>query len=439
MFKRIWMLLAAVLLATIVLSGCGSKDKEKNENNEENNEVVNEPENNIEENDEPEEPEEPEENEENENNNEEDNETASASGSDEFASLISYMEEETEGTANVIYETNEAQEYDLEDMNVSIDGYTIVELKDFHTNYSIPFNDQTDGGVIIAKYTVTNDRDEDAYYSPHFYMSYTGATKAFGPNRDLIPVEEQISEELSHKDNYLIKAGETATGYYAYSFGQDHFEEALEASTVAVEIPAGQGKEDSFDEPIGKDGKITLSLNEDGEARQEGNKDFYNDKVTSEDMGDKEMLKEKNDIGESQDLRDVKVTLDGYQFTEFTPNEVEAGRFSNFTEGVVLLTVKFELDNQGDDNIGLNSLSTKLTVNNGGQWMLNEGMLLDYRNDDIVKAGDSGELLQIFVLDKEQYDKIWQDKDFELEVGPMKDEEAKDISKGNRITFTLPN
>lgn len=348
------------------------------------------------------------------------------------------MEDETDGTAQVVYENNEAQVYELEDMNVLIDGYTVVELTDFHSNFSIPFNDQTDGGVIIAKYTVTNDRDEDAYYSPHFYLSYTGATKAFGPNRDLIPEEEQISEKLSHKDNYLIKAGETATGYYAYSFGQDHFEEALEASTVAVEIPAAQGKEDSFDEPIGKDGKITLSLSEDGEARKEGNKAFYNDKVTSEDMGDKEMIKEKKDINESQDLRDVKVTLEGYQFTEFTPNEVEAPRFSNFTEGVVLLTIKFDLDNKGEENIGLNSLSTKLTVNDGSQWMLNEGMLLDYRNDDVIKAGDSGELLQIFVLDKEQYDKIWQDKAFELEVGPMKDEEAKDISKGSRITFTLP-
>ena len=41
-------------------------------------------------------------------------------------------------------------------------------------------------------------------------------------------------------------------------------------------------------------------------------------------MGDKKMLKEKSGINNSQELGAVNVTLDGYQFTQFTPNSVEA-------------------------------------------------------------------------------------------------------------------
>ena len=47
------------------------------------------------------------------------------------------------------------------------------------------------------------------------------------------------------------------------------------------------------------------------------------------------------------------------------------------------------------------------------------------------------EILQVYALDKEQYDKIWKDKSFEVEIGPMKDAEAKDISKGKKATFEL--
>ena len=42
------------------------------------------------------------------------------------------------------------------------------------------------------------------------------------------------------------------------------------------------------------------------------------------------MLKEKSSINSSQELGAVHVTLDGYQFTQFTPNSVEAPRFANF-------------------------------------------------------------------------------------------------------------
>src|SRR5699024_26188 len=154
--------------------------------------------------------------------------------------------------------------------------------------------------------------------------------------------------------------------------------------------PTAQSEKDSYDTPIGKKGKFTFSLSEDGEERVSNNAAFYNDKVTNEDMGDKKMLKEKDDIGDSEELRGVTVILDGYQFTEFTPNEVEARRFSGLENGIVLLTVKFDIDNQDDADVSKNSISSKLTLNDGTQYTLLEKMLLDYRNDDLVKSGETG-------------------------------------------------
>lgn len=421
MTRRFIMLLITIVLTALIVSACGKDDKatkdaasagEMEAKNEEAKKVDKE---------------EPEE------------ESKKEDSPSDFSELITYMEEETEGTTKVLYENDEPQVHNLEDVSVSLDAYTLIELNDFHTDFSIPFNDQTEGGVIIAKYTVKNDLDKDVYYMPSFYMSFTGAQKDYNNYKDLLPEEAQLPTKLSPSNDYLLKAGESVTGYYTYPFGKDDLDKIIDLSTVQVEVPQAQGEKDNYDSLIGKKGKFTLSLNEEGAEKVAANEAFYQDKVTIDDMGEKKMLKEKDGIGESEELGDVSVTLDGYQFTEFVPNSEEAPRFSSFENGIVLLTVKFNLDNKGSENIGLSSMSSKLTVNDGAQWTLNEGMLLNYRNGDVIESGDSGELLQVYVLDQEQYEKIWKDKSFEVEIGPIRDQEAKDISKGKKATFTLPN
>ncbi|GAK00621.1 hypothetical protein JCM19055_3719 [Geomicrobium sp. JCM 19055] len=205
-----------------------------------------------------------------------------------------------------------------------------------------------------------------------------------------------------------------------------------------IDIPAPHSELGDVNSNFGDDGSFTVSLNEEGAERAEHNEAFYPDLVTTNDMGDKEMISENDDINDSQELGNTTITLDGYQFTEFTPNDVEAPRFENFTNGIVLLTVQFGIDNQEDSEIALSSIMSTLYVNDGAQSLLNEGMLLDYRYDDMIEPGESGELLQLYTLDQEQYEKIWKDKSFEIEIGPMRDQEAADLSKGNRVTFELP-
>lgn len=117
------------------------------------------------------------------------------------------MEKETQGKTKVLYENKEPQLHKLQDVSVSLDNYTLVELNDFHTNFDIPFNRQTNGGVILAHYTVKNSSNKDAYYMPTLNITFTGATKDYSNYKDLIPTEEQLTEKLSPKNNYLVEAG----------------------------------------------------------------------------------------------------------------------------------------------------------------------------------------------------------------------------------------
>ncbi|MFP7253836.1 hypothetical protein SFC02_05990 [Terribacillus goriensis] len=162
---------------------------------------------------------------------------------------------------------------------------------------------------------------------------------------------------------------------------------------------------------------------------------FYHDSVIQKDMGKKKMLDGKEGIGESHRLGDTIVTLDGYQFTEFTPNEEQKQRFKDFNS-VVLLTIKYTLDNETQSKIGLGNIKSTLTVD-GSWWMENDSTLTNYKNSGI-KAGNKGELLHLFVLDKKQYDKMWGEKTFDIELGPIRGiEETEDISNGESVVFYI--
>src|SRR5699024_1765227 len=181
-----------------------------------------------------------------------------------------------------------------------------------------------------------------------------------------------------------------------------------------------------------------ISMSADGEDKLVERGQFYEDRVTQDNWGDKTMIKEKEDINETVELGDSTITLLGYQFTEFEPNDVEAPRFDSFENGIVLLTIKMEIENNESEDVDLGLTRSKLEVNNGAQYLLNENMLLNYGLDDYIEPGESGEWLQIYVMDQEQYEKIWQDKDFELEVGPLVSPDVDDLSKGKSDTFLLP-
>lgn len=425
MKKSLFLMSSLILSTSIILGGCGKsadetkKDDEPKKTQEEKGQAKDKDKDKVE-------------------KEESKKDQESVKGSADFASLISYMEKETQGKTKVLFENNESQIHKMEKVSISLDAYSVVELKDFHTDFNIPFGEQTNGGVILAKYTVKNDMDKDVYYMPSLDLTFTGANKIYTNDKDLIPEESQLPTKLGYKTDYLLKAGEEITGYIAYPFGETDLAKINELGTVTVEVPKPYTEKENYSSTLGSDGRFNLALNTDGSKKVASDSSFYQDKVTLDNMGEKKMLKEKSDINESKKIGDVNAILEGYQFTQFTPNEVEAPRFSNFTNGVTLLTVKFKLENKATSEIGLSAMTSKLSVNDGMQYSLSEGMLLNYKYNDVIKAGETGELLQVFVLDQEQYEKIWKDKAFEVELGPIRDKEVKDTSKGKKETFTLP-
>lgn len=434
MTKKFQLFIACLLVALLALSACGKEDEPKKEIKKEDFSTEKKPVETDEKEDSPDEAE-------NEKKDEGEQDKETVQSSTDFSELISFMAEETEGTTKVLYENNEQQIHKTEDFSVSLDGYTFVALDDFHTNYAIPFRDQTDGFVILTQFTVTNDTDADAYFTPSLSMtvSHEGRERAHSNNNALTPRDGQLATKIGPSNDNLIKAGESISGYAAYSFGETEYDTLMDLGILNMSVPKPRTDKDDFGSTFGEEGRFKLPLNEENAKKDAQNKSFYEDKVTFDNMGEKVMIKEKSAIGDQQELGDAQVTLEGYQFTEFTPSADEAPRFESFTNGIVLLTTKFDVKNNGEETLDLSMLNSKLLVNDGAQYQFNEGMLLKLGQKIIIKTDQEDEFLQIFILDKEQYDKIWKEKSFQIEVGPFKNEESKDVSKGKTVTFTLPN
>jgi cobalamin biosynthesis protein CobT len=247
--KKKFILFITLLISAALIAACGSEEEEVVD-------AVDEDETAAEE----EETGEPEEEVEEENEEAQEEPAEETTDDGHFAEIIAFMEEETQGTATVLYENTDTQTHEMEGVNVSLDAYALVELLDFHANFGAWFDDQTDGAVILSQYTITNDTDEDLYYTPNYLMSYTGADEEIVTYNSLLPEEKQIPNILADSEEFWLEAGDEFNRYYAYPLGEDRLEEVLNAGNIEVEITTPQTDPDDPSSVIGSDTIFTLPL-----------------------------------------------------------------------------------------------------------------------------------------------------------------------------------
>ena len=366
-----------------------------------------------------------------------------STGAVDFTEAKSAMKEEMDAeTINVLYASSAPIDTPIDStLTLTLDGYEMLEVLDFHQDVSIPFDDHADrGGVLLAKFTIKNSGTASAFYPLPPGYTFTGATQAYSSNtHNLLPEEMADFGKILRDANTEVKPGEEVSGYMATAFAPDALDAVMGLGVLTMEVESGYTEADAFDfdKKIGDEQNVDLPLSSDGADAIVASGAFLQDSLSTDNMGTKTMDMEKTGIGETQEIGGVKITLDAYQFVIFEPNEVEAPRFENFENGIVVLTAKFLMDNQDTVAVDLSSLLTTLNMNNDGMWTTSEGMLTDYDSNSAIQPGTQGENLQVFVLDKEQYDKIWKDKEFSIEMD-LRDTDMKDIGKGKEVTFVLP-
>lgn len=339
----------------------------------------------------------------------------------------------TEGNVEVIY-TNESPNYahDMNGFKVFVDAYEIAKVTDMNGDFYIEFDDQTEGYVITAKVTIDNTTDKAMYYNSNLLIQLTNEYDYYQSGRTF--VRDEYPKSAIETEVSKWAAGEKVTGLVTFTLTNDEFA-ALDTVKPKFVIEGGVADNSDFSGMYREDAIFDFTYNEDQAQTVANAHEFYPDRLTTGNMADKVLIFEDTAINETKQLAEIKVTLEGIQYTETIPTTGNEERFRNFGDsGVVALTAKFILDNQSSEDINLLSISSKVKIDQNRGNVFAQGMV-EPSAPQIIKAGEQGEKYHVFLFRKDEFEIF---KTFDLEFGPFTKDDGKKQFKGETVTFTLP-
>ncbi len=357
------------------------------------------------------------------------------SSKDNGGVLNPFIAEESEGTVEVVY-TNKEPNY-IHDMNgfkVSVDEYQIVSLKDIHKDYTYVFDEQQEGYIITAKVTIDNTTDKPMYYTSIMNIEVANEFEIFPSQSRLFVKDEETVFSKKETAPGKYAAGEKVTGFVTFALTNEEYQSLATVNPKFV-IEGGVADNDSFKGSFKGDVVFDFIYSDDQKDQLASQPDFYQDELLLRDMAEKKMIFERKDIGQTQVLGDVNITLDGIQYTEVIPTEAYKEAFANFGDsGIVAITMNLIIDNTSQESLSAYWTSGKLIVDDTRATYLSTGQL-EPDGVDEIKPGEKGEKMIVFLLRKDEFG-IY--KKFDLEFGPLRSMDNQDLAKGYTVTFELP-
>ncbi|MGX7014602.1 DUF4352 domain-containing protein [Vagococcus silagei] len=336
----------------------------------------------------------------------------------------------------VVYEKNEAIKNENQGVSVTLNGYENVEIKNFSNDLNIPFGNQNEtGNVVLFSTTIKNDTKEPVYVGPGFTMYVTGYSPAISRKPGLL--DKDLVDELVSVKNEL-PAGKEISGYVAAAIKPEAMAKINEHKTAKLELPGIFKKQDSFkkEDALLEFKEVEIPLVGEGEDTLAKASEFYKDKATADNWGTKKMISEKK-VGEEKSFSDIKVKFDGYQVTEFEPNEDQKPRFKKLDKGIILMTTSVTIKNDSKEAISFNTTSATLTVGDSVKMMNEKYLEVDGANEKL-EPGKTDTKYLVFVMDKESYDKLYKDQEYNLDVS-LYDQKFARMTNIDDLSFKFKN
>jgi hypothetical protein len=346
--------------------------------------------------------------------------------------------EETEGNVEVVYTNNEANyTHDMNGFKVTVDGYEIAKVTDMNESAKILFDDQIDGYVITAKVTLENGTDKPMWYSNYHRLQLANDFDFISSDwKNYVPEDKQINRIKKNQDDFTVfEPKEKVSGLVTFALTNEEFERMKTVKPKYI-IEGGVADNDSFKNSFQQNSPSYDFIYSDEQSKQVGSQpQFFQDRLSSDNWADKKMIFEKTGINETQQIAEVKVTLDGVQYTEVIPTEANKEMFADFgTNGIAALTVKMKIDNQSKEAVSITNVHTILNVDDNRARYMSQGMA-EPSNQPEIAAGQQGEKMLVFLFRKDEFDLY---KKFSLEFGPFIAADGNEAFKGRKAAFNLP-
>ncbi|WP_159431011.1 DUF5068 domain-containing protein [Bacillus massilinigeriensis] len=341
---------------------------------------------------------------------------------------------ESQGNVEVVYTNNDVGYLkDMDGFKVSVNEYQIVKVTDMNDDFHIAFDDQNEGYVIIAKMKIENTLKKPMYYVPGLQIRLGGPSDYLSHNLNRSFVKEEYPKPKGTESGKW-EPGEKEEGLISFTLTNEEFE-SMKSVKPKLLVDGGAADNDQFSGSSKHKEVLVDFIYSDEQAKETANAPkFYPDRLTTENMADKKMIFEKEGINETKKLGDVNVTLEGVQYTELIPTELQKERFRNFGDsGIAALTVKLKLENKSKENIDLFGVDAKLLLDDNRGTLRNDSMA-ETQDPKEIPAGETVEKYYVFMFRKDEFGLL---KKFELEFGPFNGQGTEDQFKG-KVNFPLP-
>ncbi len=346
--------------------------------------------------------------------------------------LNPYIAEDLNADVEVIYTNKDPglKHAYSDDVSIQIDKYQIVHVSNMNESSKTNFDGEDEGYVLTYTMTLDNKSDEDVYYAGGVSFLSDDGVDYIIPRKHLVDRDQWLKDDSTENVSQYAK-GKTFTGMNAHSMTKAQFDK-LSSPTLKIDALF---LNDDVSQRLGEAAVFKLPFNDEGAEKAAVSSQLYQDKMVTDNIADKEVFFEKMDINEMKEIDGVKITLNGVQYANVTPTEAYSNSFSNFGDGgLVALTAKMTIENGSDTPFDKFLLNRKLTIDVNRGTMFNQGML-EPNYSGTSNPGDKDEFLTVFLFRKDEFD-IY--KKLELQVGPLKDSEAKELFKEKTVTFDLP-
>ena len=351
--------------------------------------------------------------------------------------LNSSIEQESEGTVEVIYRNKDPKyTHEMDGFKITVDEYEIVKVTGMNENSKVLFDDQTNGYIVTSKVTLENGTDKQLYYANYHRIQLSDELDFVQSDwKNFVAEDKRINTIKKNKDDFtLFEAKEKVSGFITFSLTNYEFEK-LKTTSPKYIIEGGLADNSQFENSnLQKSQAYDFYITAPAQPAPEPTKPeapveqpiFHQDKLLTENWASKSMIFEKAKINKTKQIGDVKVTLDSVQYTDVIPAPGNEGMFSAFGSGVAALTVHLKIDNQSASPVSLSNLSTTLDVDETRATYFTQG-IVEPSGDNQIAAGQQGEKLHVFLFKKSEFDLY---KKFTLNFGPINGQE--------KAVFELP-
>ncbi|EIT84434.1 hypothetical protein A374_15404 [Fictibacillus macauensis ZFHKF-1] len=327
---------------------------------------------------------------------------ASAEKKESNGLLNSKLEKKSGGKAEIIYTNKEPNLVnDMEGFKTSVDEYQVARVTDASTEEAdYRFKQQKKGYVVMMKLTYENTSDKTLYHNINDVGIYD-KDPSYERSPDGTFQDASDSMHGDRKDNkHKFDAHEKVTGIATLALTDSEYKQ-MESLNAKIKLGGGAKETEDFGgKTYGDDKVANFILNEEqGKKVAEQNK-FYPDKLLTDNLVTKKMVKEIKDIKETNEFKGIKTTIEGAQYTEITPTPENKRRFGSMADGkMIALTLKVKTEN-GTKN-AIEESSSTLHIDGDRSYMLNQNMVQPKFN--IVKPHGQNENLIVFIFRKDEF------------------------------------